>query len=124
MDYEIDLELYTITIVSMNSAFSKLEADEFDDGAIMLLNESLENFEKIYQSTLIDLSMSEINYGEYDYFLLNVYSAFPGYIESIEIYNQTVINNELKAILNELKNLFASFIKIAEDYFKKRGVLN
>ena len=112
MDYEIDLELYTLTIVTMNSAFAKLEQDEFDDDAIRLLNESLENFNELYQSCLIDLSLAEINYGEYDYFLQNVFMAFPKYVESIESYNQTVINNQLKVLLNELINQLNDFLNL------------
>lgn len=88
MDYEIDLELYTITIVTMNSAFAKLKQNEFDDDAIGLLNESLENFNELYQSALINLSLAEINYGEYNYFLQNVFMAFPKYVENIENYTR------------------------------------
>jgi hypothetical protein len=123
MDYEIDLELYTFTIVNMNSSFEKLEQDDFDAEGIELLNESIENLKKLYQTTLISLSLTEINYGEYDYFLFTVFTSFPRYIKNIEEYNLTVINNKLKLLLIELIELLENFVKISEDYFKKRGAI-
>ena len=123
MDFEVDLELYTITIVSMNSSFAKLEKDEFNAEGIILLNESIGNFKELYQNTLIGISLREINYGEYDNFLFTVVTSFPRHVENIENYNQTVINNELKLLLSELMQLLEKFIKISEDYFKKRGVI-
>ena len=123
MDCEIDLELYTLTIVNMNSAFAKLEIDEFNAEGIRLLNESIGNFKELYQNTLIGLSLREINYGEYDYFLFGVFTSFPRHVENIESYNQTVINTELKLLLSELMQLLDKFIKISKDYFKKRGII-
>ncbi|WP_405290669.1 hypothetical protein [Methanobrevibacter sp.] len=123
MDFEIDLELYTFTIVNMNSSFERLEQDEFDAKVIELLNRSIENLKKIYQTTLIGISLTEINYGEYDYFLFTVFTSFPRYIKNIKEYNLSVINNKLKLLLIELIELLESFVKISEDYFKKRGVI-
>ena len=123
MNYEIDLELYTFTLIKMNSAFSKFDNDEFDNEGIELLKESIEDLNKLYQNTLIDLSLREINYGEYDHLLLTVFTAFPRYVKDIENYSLTVTNDELKLLLNDLAKLLDSFVKIAEDYFKKRGII-
>lgn len=124
MNYEIDLELYTFSIININAAFSKLEYDEFDIEGIELLKNSIENLNELYKSTLIDLSLIEINYGEYDQFLMTVLTAFPRYIKNIESYNLKVLNNELKLLLDDLMKLLESFVKIANDYFKKRGVIS
>lgn len=123
MNYEIDLELYTLSIININSAFSKLEYDEFDIEGIKLLKKSIEDFNKLYQNTLIDMSLREINYGEYDYFLMTVFTTFPKYVENIENYNLR-INNELKLLLKEIVELLNNFVKISEDYLKKRGVIS
>lgn len=120
--YEIDLELYTISIIQLNSTFEKLETDEYDLDANSLLKESIDNFREIYQSTLIDLSLTEINYGEYDSFFINVKSSFPRYIANIKEYIIILENEELKSNLNELLEILEDFIKISDIYFKKRGI--
>ncbi len=120
--YEIDLELYTIFIIQLNSTFEKLETDEYDLDANSLLKESIDNFREIYQSTLIDLSLTEINYGEYDSFFINVKSSFPRYIANIKEYIIILENEELKSNLNELLEILEDFIKISDIYFKKRGI--
>lgn len=119
--YEIDLELYTLSLIQMNSAFEKLESDEFDNEGNALLRESMDNFRSVYQTALIDLSLSEINYGEYDHFFMNVKPTFPRYVKSIKGYMETLENKDLKSDLNELLDIFDKLIKIADIYFKKRG---
>ena len=83
MEDMIDLESYTLSIVKINSSFSKLEQDEYDAEAIELLKESVEDLNRLYQQTLIDLSLREVNYGEYDYFLMNAHYSFQRYIDNI-----------------------------------------
>lgn len=120
--YEIDLEMYTISIIQLNAAFEKLQKDEFGNDANQLLMESIDNFKRIYQSTLIDLSLKEINYSEYDYFFMNVKSSFPRYITDIGNYMALLKNEDLKLSLNELLEVLDKFIKIADIYFNKRGI--
>lgn len=119
--YEIDLELYTISIIQMNSALEKLAEDEFDAEYNGLLRQSIDNFAEIYRSSLIDLSLTEIDYGEYDHFFIYIKSTFPGYASKINEYRLPVKNEELKSNLENLVKIMEDFLKIADIYFKKRG---
>jgi hypothetical protein len=120
---EIDFESYSIAIITMNSAFVKLKEDEFDSQGCRLLNESFEDLNTIYQNVLTNIKNENFDYGEYDHFLMNVNTLFPRYVKNVEEYNFNIINNRVKAILNDLINLLKSFIKLSEDYFKKRGII-
>ena len=60
MNGEIDLELYTISIIRLNTAFMKLEDN--DDNTFALFNQSANDLEESYQDIVDELNQDEINY--------------------------------------------------------------
>ena len=67
MNGEIDLELYTISIVRLNIAFQKLEDN--DDDASTLFEKSADDLEEFYLDVVNDLNQKEIDYNEFCPFL-------------------------------------------------------
>ena len=80
---EIDLESYTISIIRLNTAFQKLENSDSIQEIKALLEESLEDLEKLYKDTVDDLNNDEVNINEYYMFFQNGRQTFPQYIEAL-----------------------------------------
>ena len=104
---ELDLELYTISIIRLNTAFSKLEDSE--DEAIELFNESANDLQALYEDILNDLDQDEVNFGEYYLFFENGKQTFPEYISALG----AIENKNLTEPMNKLINIFNNLNKIA-----------
>ncbi|WP_407413876.1 hypothetical protein [Methanobrevibacter sp.] len=108
MNGELDLELYTISLVRLNTAFQKLNEPE----AIELFNQSADDLQTLYEDVLNDLNQDEVNFGEYYPFFENGKRTFPQYIEvlgSIENDNLTEPINKLITIFNNLNKIAGAF---------------
>ena len=81
MDGEIDLESYTISIIRINTALSKLESNENINEIKELFCESFEDLDKLYRDIVSDLNQEEVNINEYYLFFQNGKQVFPQYIE-------------------------------------------
>ena len=109
---EIDLESYTISLIRINTALSKLE----DDGDISevkdLFNDSFNDLDKLYRDIVDDLNQEEVNLNEYHLFFQNGRQTFPQYIEVLGNIN----NPELEDCLYDLINVFNNLNKIANGF--------
>ena len=105
---EIDLESYTLSIIRINSAFSKLENSQIDD-AKKLLDESYQDLQKLYEDIVEDLNQEEVNLNEYYLFFQNGKQTFPQYIEALG----SIETKELQGVVNSLMNVFSNLNKIA-----------
>lgn len=112
MDGEIDLESYTISIIRINSALSKLESGEDICDVKELLTDSYDDLNKLYQDIVSDLNQEEINLNEYYLFFQNGKQTFPQYIEVLG----NIENNELNECLDNLVNVFRNLNKIADGF--------
>ncbi len=112
MDGEIDLELYTISIIRLNSAFEKLKNNEPTDEIKGMLCDSLNDLNNLYHDIVDDLNQEEVNLNEYYLFFANGRQIFPQYIEVLK----EIENNELADTVNSLKNVFSNLNKIAEAF--------
>ena len=108
MNGELDLELYTISIIRLNTAFQKL--DEPD--TISLFNQSADDLQNLYEDILNDLNQDEVNFGEYYPFFENGKQTFPQYIEVLG----SIENQNLEEPVNRLMNIFNNLNKIAEAF--------
>ncbi|WP_405297197.1 hypothetical protein [Methanobrevibacter sp.] len=106
---EIDLESYTLSIIRLNTAFQKLENSDSIQEVKTLLEESLDDLEKIYGNTVDDLNSDEVNINEYYMFFQNGRQAFPQYIEALG----SIENSKLQEVVNSLLNVFTNLNKIA-----------
>ena len=111
---EIDLELYTISIIRLNTAFEKLNSKENIDGIKELFKQSYIDFQELYEDIVKDLNKNEINLNEYYLFFQNGKEIFPQYIEVL----QSIKNEELSEVVNLLINVFLNLNKIAEGFKK------
>ena len=88
MNGEIDLELYTISIIGLNNA---LENPENDDS----FKEIVENFQELYEDIINDLNQDEIQFNDYYLFFENGKNVFPeeieNYIMGIEYVQEVVV---------------------------------
>lgn len=109
---EIDLESYTISLIRINTALSKLE----DDGDISevkdLFNDSFNDLDKLYRDIVDDLNQEEVNLNEYHLFFQNGKQTFPQYIEVLG----NIDNPELEDCLYDLINVFNNLNKIANGF--------
>lgn len=109
---EIDLESYTISLMRINTALSKLE----DDGDISevkdLFNDSFNDLDKLYRDIVDDLNQEEVNLNEYHLFFQNGRQTFPQYIEVLG----NIDNPELEDCLYDLINVFNNLNKIANGF--------
>ncbi len=116
MDGEIDLELYTISIIRLNSALEKLDST---DEATALFEESYNDLQKLYEDIVSDLNQDEININEYYLFFQNGKQTFPQIIDVLG----SIDNSELQDIINKLLNVFSNLNKISdafkEDYYNE-----
>ena len=111
MDGIIDLESYTISLIRINSALSKLEDNDIDE-AKELLDESFRDLQKVYLETVEDLNQEEVNLNEYYLFFENGKQTFPQYIEALG----NIENEELSEVASNLANVFNNLNKIAEGF--------
>lgn len=111
MDGIIDLESYTISLIRINSALSKLEDNDIDE-AKELLDESFRDLQKVYLETVEDLNQEEVNLNEYYLFFENGKQTFPQYIEALG----NIENEELSESVSNLANVFNNLNKIAEGF--------
>ena len=109
---EIDLESYTISIIRLNTAFQKLENSDSIQEIKALLEESLDDLEKLYKDTVDDLNNDEVNINEYYMFFQNGRQTFPQYIEALG----SIENGELQEVVNSLLNVFTNLNKIADGF--------
>lgn len=121
MDGEIDLELYTISIIRLNSIFQKIEDKKIVTDIISDINDCFNDLNQIYEDILNDLSKEEININEYDPFFENGMVMFPEYAKSIDETIGKIDDKNLKVALNSLSGLFVKLIKVGNEYFEKRG---
>lgn len=108
MNGELDLELYTISIIRLNTALQKL--DEPD--TISLFNQSAEDLQRLYEDILDDLNQDEVNFGEYYPFFENGKQTFPQYIEVLG----SIENENFTEPINKLINIFNNLNKIADAF--------
>ncbi|WP_298521863.1 hypothetical protein [uncultured Methanobrevibacter sp.] len=116
MNGEIDLELYTISLIRLNTAFQKL--DNICE-ASTLMNESADDLERFYNDVIDDLNREEVNFGEYYPFFENGKQTFPQYINALG----EIENDELEEVVDKLINIFNNLNRIAEA-FPTQGGLN
>ena len=112
MDGEIDLELYTVSLIRLNSAFQRL--DEDDDSAVLMFAESAGDLKDFFTDCVSDLNLEEVNYADYELFFKNTKNSFPQYINILKETLDDNDNDELKPSLESLINTFANLNKIAE----------
>lgn len=106
---EIDLESYTISLIRINTALSKLEDDDNISQVRGLFNESFNDLDKLYRDIVDDLNQEEVNLNEYHLFFQNGRQTFPDYIEVLG----NIDNEELEECLDNLINVFGNLNKIA-----------
>ena len=109
---EIDLESYTLSLIRINSALSKLENSD-DIGEVKeLFEESCRDLNRLYRDIVSDLNQNEVNLNEYHLFFANGKQTFPQYIEVLG----SIENDELGEVVNSLVNVFENLNKIAEGF--------
>lgn len=111
---EVDLELFAISIIRLNSAFEKLDNNEPIEEVKILIDESIEDFQKLYDDLDYDLKNNEISYNEYYLFLQYSSHILPRYIEDIE----KIENDELEDNLNNLIEIFDKLNRLAISFYK------
>ncbi len=114
---EIDLELYTLAIIRLNTAFEKLDDNNLDDVKAMF-EESLNDLQTLYADIVEDLNQEEVNLNEYYLFFQNGKQTFPQYIEMLG----SVENEFLEDVIGKLMNIFNNLNKIA-DAFPKNDLI-
>ena len=115
---EIDLELYTLSIIRLNTAFEKLDSSNTDEVKVMF-EESLNDLNTLYNYIVDDLNQDEVNLNEYYLFFQNGKQTFPQYIEMLG----SVENESLEEVIGDLMNVFNNLNKIA-DAFPKNDMIN
>ena len=109
---EIDLESYTISIIRINSALSKLESGDDISEVKDLFNDSFNDLNKLYKDIVDDLNQEEVNLNEYHLFFQNGKQTFPQYIEVLG----NIDNPALEECLYDLVNVFNNLNKIADGF--------
>lgn len=112
MNGEIDLELYTVSLIRLNNAFQKLDDD--DDSAISMFADSADDLKDFFTDCVSDLNLEEVNYGDYELFFKNTKNSFPQYINILKETLENNDNDEVKHSLESLINTFTNLNKIAE----------
>lgn len=112
MDGEIDLELYTLSIIRLNSALSKLGSCNDILEIQCLFEESFNDLQKFYENIVNDLNRDEVNPNEYYMFFQNGQKAFPQFIEVLG----NIENETLDEILSKLINVFSNLNKISDTF--------
>ena len=118
MDGEIDLELYTLSIIRLNSAFEKLDNKEPIEDIKKMFDESFNDLNNLYQDIVDDLNQDEVNLNEYYLFFQNGRQIFPQFIDVLG----SIENSELDESIGSLLNVFNNLNKIAEAFPKNEMV--
>ncbi|WP_458405121.1 hypothetical protein [Methanobrevibacter sp.] len=108
MDGVIDLESYTISIIRINTALSKLNDNRIDE-VKELFDESFVDLQQLYLDIVDDLNRREVNLNEYYLFFQNGKQVFPQYIEVLN----SIDIGELEDSAGQLANVFKNLNKIA-----------
>lgn len=111
---EIDLELFTISIIRLNSAFEKLENNEPIEEVKNMIDESIDDLQKLYDNIDYDLKNNEVSYNEYYLFLQYSSHMLPRYMKDIE----NIENDELEDNLNNLIAVFDKLNRLAISFYK------
>ena len=112
MECGIDLELYTISIIRLNTAFEKIQDTLITDEIKNMFKDSLNDLETIYNDIVTNLNQNEVNLNEYYLFFQNGKRIFPQYIEILE----NIDNEELEEYINPLINVFKNLNKISQAF--------
>ncbi len=116
---EIDLELFTHTILELNNSFQKLNDGNFD--VKESLDSSYENLKSLYDSLNEILNADEINANEVELFCSYSLNMFPEY--KSQLTNLENLDDDLNESAINLIEIFDKLCEIAEDYFKNRKVM-
>ena len=111
MNGEIDLELYTISMINLNNALEKQDANSFKEIAA--------NFQELYEDIINDLNQEEIQFDEYYLFFENGKNVFPQYIKDLK----EIRNEENKESLDSLINIFENLNKIAGAFPSQKDMI-
>ena len=68
MDGEINLELYTLCMIQINTIFQKIADNNPTDEIIADINNCRNDLKQLHEEIVDDLSKEEININEYDPF--------------------------------------------------------
>ncbi len=112
MNGEIDLELYTISIIRLNNTLEKLETSQNNDDIKEMFKESCRDFEELYKDIISDLNGEEIQFNDYYLFFENGKQVFPQYIDALK----KIENEEIKEYIDSLINVFANLNKISKSF--------
>lgn len=112
MNGEIDLELYTISMIRLNNALEKLETSPDSDDIEKMFKESCRDFEELYKDIISDLNEDEIQFNDYYLFFENGKQVFPQYIDALKDIN----NKDLEKYIDSLINVFSNLNKIAKAF--------
>lgn len=123
MDGEIDLELYTISMIRLNTIFQKIEDERNSSEITSNIDDCINELTQLCKDISNDLSQAEININEYDPFFENGMVMFPQYYNAIESYMEKEDDENLKSSLTALSDVFVELIKMGNGYFKKRGMI-
>ena len=115
---EIDLELYTISIIRLNTALEKLENNESIDEIKTMFCESFDDLNQLYKDIVDDLNQDEVNLNEYYLFFQNGKQTFPQFIETLD----EIKDDNLDEVVSSLINIFNNLTKIAEAFGKNEMV--
>ena len=119
MNGEIDLELYTISIIRLNNALENLENTPITDETKEMFKTSCNDLNELYTDIVSDLNNEEIQFSEYYLFFENGKQMFPHYIKTLE----SIENTEIKDEINSLINIFNNLSKIAEAFPSQQDLI-
>ncbi|WP_296893899.1 hypothetical protein [uncultured Methanobrevibacter sp.] len=119
MNGEIDLELYTISIIRLNNALENLENTPITDETKEMFKTSCNDLNELYTDIVNDLNNEEIQFSEYYLFFENGKQMFPHYIKTLE----SIENTEIKDEINSLINIFNNLSKIAEAFPSQQDLI-
>ena len=116
---EIDMELFTHTILELNNSFQKLNDGNFD--VKESLDSSYKNLKSLYDSLNEILNADEINANEVELFCSYSLNMFPEY--KSQLTNLENLDDDLNESVINLIEIFDKLCEIAADYFKNRKVM-
>lgn len=119
MQGEIDLELYTISIIRLNNALEKMENSQFSHETKEMFKESCNNFKELYTDIINDLNNEDTQFNEYYLFFQNGKQMFPQYIETLK----SIDNIEIEDEINSLINVFMNLNKIADAFSSQKEMI-
>lgn len=105
MDGELDLELYTIAIIRLNTAFQKLDDNGIDSEIIEMFEKSAGDLKTLYADIIDDLNQEEVNFAEYYPFFRNGKETFPLYLEILKSIEYEGLSGSLEIMINVFENL-------------------